>query len=180
MNTRAPSRRRAFTVVELIAAVSVIAVLGVMASSLIVRTSTINNDTSQQSQLHTELATAMERVDRTLRQIRNRTGATDPSIQRLAPTSIAFNGGSSLTLTGGDLRLDDGSGVVTILSGVTGVNIQAFDASNAPMAVTLSGSACDPIRRLAVTVTAARAGLSDTLRTKVYLRSTLAGAAPGT
>lgn len=173
-------KRRGFTVVEVISAITIIAIMGLVASGLVVRVSTASADSTNRMALHTELATSMERIDKLLRQIGKKTGATNPNITTLTATSITFNTNTTIALIGTDLTLaENGGPAITLLSGVTSLSIAAFNEANTAMSASLSGSACDPIRRLQVTITAGRNGVSDTLRTKVYLRSTMSGAGPG-
>lgn len=169
----------AFTLVELLAAVIVIAVIGLVASGLIVRVATTNADTVTRGQVQSDLSAAMERIDRELRQIPARTGSTAPHIDAVTPTSITFGASSSIGLSSGTLTISTGGSPATLLTGVSAMTVQCYDESNSALATTLSGSACDAIRRIMVTITVTRAGLSDSLRTKVYLRCTMAGAAEG-
>lgn len=169
----------AFTLVELLAAVIVIAAIGVVASGLIVRVAATNADTVTRGQVQSDLSAAMERIDRELRQIPARAGVTTAHIDAVTPTSITFGAASSIGLSGTNLTISTGGSPAVLLTNVTAVSIQCYDEANAPLATTLSGSACDAIRRIAVTITVTRAGLSDTLRTKVFLRCTMAGAAEG-
>jgi len=63
-----------------------------------------------------------------------------------------------------------------ILSDVADFTIQTFDESNSSLAGNLSGSSTEPIRRIAITLTVDRAGVHETLRTKVFLRCMMQGA----
>ncbi len=60
---------------------------------------------------------------------------------------------------------------------VTDFTLRAFDESNAELALPLSGAGCDAIRRLSISLTVQRQGSQDTVRTRVFLRCTMSGAA---
>ena len=62
-----------------------------------------------------------------------------------------------------------------LLSDVTACTITAFDQDNTQLGASLSGAGCDAIRRVSVSVTVQRNGISETLRTRVYIRSTMEG-----
>ena len=65
-----------------------------------------------------------------------------------------------------------------LLTGVTVIEIKAWDESNTALVLPLNGAACDPVRRLSVTIEAARGGVTDRLTTKVFLRSMMEGMGP--
>jgi hypothetical protein len=62
-----------------------------------------------------------------------------------------------------------------LLTDVTACTIATFDEDNAPLGASLAGVACDDIRRVSVSVTVTRGGVSETLRTKVFIRATMEG-----
>jgi prepilin-type N-terminal cleavage/methylation domain-containing protein len=172
--------RRGFTLIELMAAMVVLAILGTTAASVMVRATTINTDTRTRTRIHTELATAMEQVDRALRTIPARVGLSTPWIDTVTASSISFGGTGQLSLSGSDLRLAlPGEAAATILRDVSALSVRTYDATGTLMSASLSGSACDAIRRVEVTVTVTTGGLSDTLRTRVFLRCTVSGAGAG-
>lgn len=169
---------RAFTLVEVLVTIVVIAAVGSVASLTL--TSALDGyiDAATQAQLHTELSIAVDRIDRELR----RTGLKSaspiaPNISSVSATSIAWNNNYSLSLAGGNVMLVENGAAAAILQGnVMAFSVQTYNESNTALAATLSGAACDPIRRVRVSITIQRAGMSETLRTKVYLRSTMEGA----
>ena len=86
----------------------------------------------------------------------------------------------SLTLAVDDLILQiDGGAGATLLTGVTGLTVKAFDKDNTELVLPLAGAACDPVRRISVEITQERNGVSQSLRGKVFIRSTMAGAIGG-
>lgn len=171
--------RRAFTLIEAIATITVLAALGSMASMIIMASVNSYTQAATAAQLHTELSNAMDVIDRELRSIElnDTADAVAPTISAVTPTSIAWNGNSSLSLSSGRVNIARNGGASRELQAdVTAFSVRAYNQSNAAMATTLSGGACEPIRRLAVSITVARNGVTQTLRTKVFLRCTLAGA----
>ena len=56
------------------------------------------------------------------------------------------------------------------------VGAAAAGAGGAALAATLSGASCEAIRRVVVTATMTRYGSTATMRTGIYLRSTMTGA----
>ena len=69
----------------------------------------------------------------------------------------------------------DGGAAVVLLSDVTALSVQTYDEDNTALAATLTGAQCDPIRRVYVEVTMQRSGVSQSLSSKVFLRSTMRG-----
>jgi prepilin-type N-terminal cleavage/methylation domain-containing protein len=169
--------RRGFTLVEAIAAVTVLGTLGSVASAVIFSAVQSYRDACVVAQLHEEGSSAMEVVARQLRVIPQALSG-GPDISAVTPSSIVF-GTSSLTLSGTDLVwVNAGGGPVTLLSGVSAFVIECFDGSNVAMAGTLTGSECAGVRRISVTITLSRDGESDTIRTRVFLRGFIEGAIP--
>jgi hypothetical protein len=171
--------RAGFTLVEAIATMVVLAALGSATVGVITAVSRGYDTAAARADLVTEGATVLDRVTRELHNINLRSGAMAPDVSAVTRSSITWNGASSLTLSGGSLRLVDGGALATTLAtGVSAFVVEAYDESNARLGGTLSGSACDPIRRLSISLTLQRAGVLETLRTKVFLRCTVEGAAP--
>jgi len=173
-------RRGGFTMVEAIATIVVLAVLGSVTSGIILQAVDGYTEASTQAQLHAEMSIALDRAVRELRKIPLDSGAGGiaPDVDDLSPTSVDWEGDYHLGLTGGDLLMTINGGAQRVLmSDVSAFGVSAFDESNAALGATLSGAACDPIRRLELTLTASRHGVTATVRTRVYLRSTMEGAA---
>ncbi len=165
----------------MLAAVVVLATLGTISASLMMRTASVNADTMIAQQIHSDLVSTLERVERLLREIPAQSGSTNPNITSLSATSLVLGNGTALTLSGTNLQLTEpGQSAVTLLGNVSALSITAFSDVNAALGASLSGSQCNSIRRVALSMTVTRQGVSDTLRTKVFLRCALAGAANGT
>lgn len=171
--------RRAFTLVEMIATMAVLGAVGSVAGTLVYSATRSYTDAARSAQLQTELSGAMERIVRELRWI-----GIDPDqapivplINSVSATSITWQTNYSLALVSGELRYTAAGGThEVLLRDVASLTISTFNDSNTALAATLSGTGCDPIRRIQVQITMTRGGVSQTLRTRVYLRSLMEGA----
>lgn len=174
--------RRGFTVIEAIATIVVLAVLGSITSLLILNAVDGYSDTATSAQLHGEASIALDRAVRELRRIELDSGASGiaPNIDTVTATSITWSDSGadsySLSLSGADLMLAvDGGAAAVLLADATAFSVATYDESNTALAASLTGVACDPIRRVALEVTLQRHGVSETLRTKLFIRSTMSG-----
>ena len=132
--------------------------------------------------MHAELSISLDRIVRELRKIKLDSGAAGvaPDIDAVTSTSIAWrdaNGAAcSLTLSGTDLLLVVNGGASNILlSDVTGMSLGTYDENSASLPASLSGVACDSIRRVEISITLSRLNVSETLGTKLFIRSTMSG-----
>lgn len=169
---------RGFTLIESIAAIVVLAVLGSITSLLILAAVDGYSDAATSAQLHGEASIALDRAVRELRKIELDSAAAGvaPNISSVTATSIAWEPNSSLSLSGAQLLfVDNGAAAAVLLADVSALSIATYDESNTALAASLTGDQCDPIRRVALDVTLQRHGVSETLRTKVFIRSTLSG-----
>jgi type II secretory pathway pseudopilin PulG len=176
---RTPRECRAFTLVEAVASIAVLAVIGSVSSSLILNSVDGYADAAASAQLHSEASAALERIERELRSIELDAAAAGiaPNIDSVTASSIAWHGDSSLSLSGTNLMLAaDGGAAAVLASDVAAFTIQTFDESNNALAASLAGTACDPIRRIRIELTLSRHGVSEFLRTRFHLRATIEGA----
>jgi len=171
-------RRRGFTLIELIATIAIVGALGSIAASILFASVNGLTNSTTSAQLHTEMSVALDVIDRELRQVSIDSGASDiaPNIDSVTATTISWNGDDKFLLDGTQLKwIVDGGDPVVLLQDVTEFTVTAFDESNAQMGATLSGTGCDNIRRILVEVTASRNGVTEKLRTKVFVRCAVAG-----
>lgn len=173
-------KRRAFTLVELLCAVTALGVVGVSVATLVLRGADAFARTAAAARSTQDASIALERIDRELRALPTPPATPGaPDISALSPTSLTFAGGRVLALSGTALQLTEPAGApAVLLEGVTAFTLAAFDQNNAPLPASLSGAATASIRRLAITITCQRAGQSQTLRTRVFLRATAVEALP--
>lgn len=179
-------RRRGFTLVESMASVVVLGVLASIASYLIVDSVDKCMDAMTAAQLHSELSVALDRVERELRKIDLDAGAggiapdiTDVTVvgptQKVVwedPIPTVYQ----LSLSGSTVQLKVAGGTLaTLLTDVTAFTITVYNESNASIGLPLTGAGCDPIRRIQVDVTVTRNGVSESLRAKAFIRSTMEG-----
>lgn len=181
-----PRRRGGFTLIEALATITVLSMLGSMASFLILDAVDGYVDAATSSQLHAELAIALDRVTREIRKIDNddTAGPTDPDIDtitRAGPNeSMTWtdSGGDAYSLgtTGTNLKLAvDGGAEEVLLGDVTAFTITVYDRDDGVITGNLSGTGCDPIRRVLLDVTLSRHNVTESLRSKVFIRSTMSG-----
>lgn len=179
-HARAHRRGRGFTLVEAVATMTVLAVVSVAASRIIFAATDAYAGAAATSHLSTEASAAMERIAAELRALPSRTGSPGtPWIDSVTATSIAWGGTSSLSRSGSIVTLTiDGAAAGTLLADVSGFTIACYDQNGQALAQTLSGAACDAVRRIEITLTLSRSGASETLRTRIFPRAASAGGAP--
>jgi prepilin-type N-terminal cleavage/methylation domain-containing protein len=180
--SRIISPTRGFTLIEVIATLVVVSIMGAAVSTLIYRSSRDYVDAAVGGQLHADLEAALDRSEREVRQIREKpatAGAAD--LSSVTSSSIAWisaGGACSLSLSGTQLMLaSDGGASVALADNVTTFTVAAHDQSNAAVALPANAAACEAIRRISITITMSRNGKTGTLRTKVFLRATMLGGA---
>ncbi len=173
---------RGFTLIESIASMVVLAVLGSITSLLILNAVDGYSDAATSAQLHGEASIALDRAVRELRRIELDSGASGiaPNIDTVTATSITWSdsapGSYSLSVSGSDVMLAvDGGAAAILLADATAFSVATYDESNTALAASLTGVACDPIRRIAIDVTLRQGEVIESLRTKLFIRSTMSG-----
>lgn len=162
--------RRAFTLMEAIATMAVLAIVSTVLSGVVWAAVRSFDEGAESARMHSETSIAMERMTRDLRAV-PLAPSGKPDISSLAESSITWDSATrSLSLDGGDLVLTVDGAPAVLLADVSAFQVRAFDASNTPLATTLSGAETEPIRRLSLELTTARGRASATVRTKVFLR----------
>jgi len=174
---------RGFTLVELIASMVVLAIVGGVSSSILLHSADGYLAASTTSQLHHELSVAMDRLARELRRIdRDPAAATiAPHIDAVTATSMAWRDADgdalSLDLMGDVLWFAAAGGPPRVLlRDVAAFAIRTYDEDSGLLPSSLSADACDAIRRVEVSITLARSGGSEMLTARVFIRSTMSGA----
>jgi prepilin-type N-terminal cleavage/methylation domain-containing protein len=176
-------RRSGFTLVESMATIAVLGILGSTASFMVVDAVDDYTEASLQVQLHAEMSIALDRAMREIRKIELDAGAADvaPDITSMAVTLLQWEDSSGnayqLGKSGSELQLQIAGGTVaTLLTDVTDLEISIFDEDNADLGLSCAGATCDAVRRIVIDVTTQRSGVTESLRFKAFIRSTMSGA----
>jgi prepilin-type N-terminal cleavage/methylation domain-containing protein len=170
-------RRRGFTLIEAVSTIVILGAIGTVASGLIFTATDGYAEASVRAQLHTELSVALDRIVREMRNVPLDDAASGiaPDIDELTADSITWSMNHTIERAGAEVRLTIAGGTARpLLTDVTAFSVEAYDADNALLIAPMIDDACDPIRRIAITATIQRRGVSETLRTKVFLRTMMA------
>jgi hypothetical protein len=173
--------RRGFTLVEAVAAMSVLVAVGSVSSTIVYSAVNGGRAAYASCQLNEEISSAMERIVHELRRVglNSSAGSTAPNITAVTAGSIGFGTSSSFGLSGTTLNfVDSGASAVALLTGVSAFSVSCYDESNAALGASLSGSTCYPIRRVQISITCTRDGVSETLTTRVFVRGAMSGGVP--
>lgn len=168
------SYRRAFSMIELVATMSVIGIVSGIATLILLNASDGYLHARTINEVHADASVALDRIVRELRDIQRDESAADdaPDIDSLHASEITWGDDNTIFLSGSDLMLSrNGLAASVLLADVSTLTFEAFDEHSDPIALPIAGGACDPVRRLAITLTVTRNGASETLRTRVFLRS---------
>lgn len=176
------ARRRGFTLVETICAISIIATVGSVSSGIIYAAIRSYRDASTRAQISDDGSAALDRLSKVLWSIPRDTSAAvvAPLISNVTASSITWSTNWSLSLSGTQLLMTEAGGTARpILEDVTAFTLTCYNESNTALAASLSGAATQPIRRIQIQVTISRQGQTETLRTRVFIRSLMSGAKIG-
>jgi len=174
---------RGFTLIEAMSAVLVLTTLGSIASFMIVDAVDGYAEAVTGAQVHAELSVAMDRAMRELRKVP--VNATEPApatnLTSVTTSAVYWEDESakpySLTVSGGSLLLQaGGASGYALQNDVTAFTVAAYDEDNAAVALPVSTPATvAPIRRVELDITVTRDGVSDRIRSRVFLRSSMSG-----
>ena len=189
MMTRTTRRWRVrcgFTLMESIATIVILAILGSIASFLVVDAVDGYVSASGSAQLHAEGSLALDRIMRELRKI-ELDPALDPTvaphIDAVTANSITWDETStgvhslSWSATAGDpvMLQIDGAAAIILIDDITGFTVSTFDAANLALPAVPSAAERETIRRIAVVLTIQRSGITESVQTKLFIRSTMSG-----
>jgi len=177
---RSKSRaRRGFTLIEGLATIVVLGAIGSVASTVILASVDSYIEAATMAEIHTEASVAMDRMARELRNVELDTAAAGiaPNVDAVTSTTITWETDCYISLIAGKIwiRIDGGTASV-LLADVTAFTPKIYDESNTLIALPVNTTACDPIRRIELSFTIERYGVSETLRSRIFLRSTMDGA----
>lgn len=175
-------RPRGFTIVELLGAIVITAIAGVTAARLVNHATIDLRDASVRCALSQDVASALDRISMELRATALNTTTRGPDISAMTSTSVTLSNGFNVTFYDASLsavgRIEltmPGETSARLLSGATSFSISPRDASGTAIALPITSAAgAASVRRLVITISAARAGASETLRTTIFLRSAAA------
>lgn len=185
MTARRMTSRRAFTLVELIAAMVVVAVIGTVGAMTLQRAAAANSQVSARGTLYAEASAAMDRLVRKVQTspARAATSPAVPSIATLTGTAITWDDLSLLsydptaqTIVLRDVPAGDSTVSSPVLMGnVSAFAVVPFDQSNADLfaalgVTTLNAAQGATVRRVSIQFTLTRDGQSVTLRSRAFPR----------
>lgn len=176
--------RPGFTLVEAIATMVILGVLGLVTSRLIFTASDVYLSSATRAQISSDASAALERIVAELRQVPVRASSSPaaPDLVAVTPESVEWRTGvastSSVARSGTDLVWTESGTSAPLARNVVGFTVACFDESGAALASNLSGSGLDAVRTVELSITVSRAGQSESLRTRVFLRSMQQGATP--
>lgn len=172
---------RAFTLIELMAAVVILGAIGTVSASVLWQSLDSYADTAAAADLQSEQASALERITRAIQAIGldPDEATVCPHITQVKSNSIdwrdAHDRAYELKTTAGRLTLKEADGpAVTLLEGVTNFRVRTYDQSNVQLADNLNHIQSHNVRRVSLEITTQGHGRSVTLRTKVFIRSMMA------
>lgn len=157
---------------------TILAALGSVASSILMAAMNGYTNSAIGAQLQSDASIALDRIIRELRKVPRDSSASSnaPTISSVTASSIAFNTNYNLTRSGTTLNfVDNGAASRPLLQDVSSFAVQSYDESGTALATTLSGTACNAIRRIQITISLTRYGVSATVRTSLFIRPTMEG-----
>ncbi len=175
--------RRAFTFIELMAVMVILAALGSVSSFLLAGAIDGYLEAATTAHVHADLSTAVDRLAREFHSI-----PPYPAVSG----EVAYIGSAddseliwydsdddeySVELNGTDLELavDDGA-AADLLTDVTAFTLGYRDEDDGALATPMVGTpAVDEIRRITISITVTRKGMSQSLSAEVYIRSCMSG-----
>ncbi|MGD9691543.1 MAG: type II secretion system protein J [Phycisphaerales bacterium] len=172
--TRRSHSTRAFTLVELIATLTVISVGSAVAASVISTAARSYSDSAQSASLHTQASSALERITRELKACPTDDASPTPAplITSVQRSSIDWGAGYRLALVSRTLNLTTPTqSAQPIAENVASFTIRAFDHLNNPLPANLNSVGARDVRRIEITITLASGAASETLRARVAPRS---------
>src|SRR5436190_5330354 len=175
MPSHQPPFRRGLTLIEAIATIVILATMGSVASAILLTSMNGYTNSAIKVEMHSEESIALDRIIRELRKCPRdaAAGVTAPLISSVTASSLAWNNNYSVSKSGTNLMfVENGATSRILLSDVSSLTVQTYDESNVALAATLSGAACNAIRRVQITITMSRYGVTETLRTRLFIRPT--------
>lgn len=171
---RRTSISRAFTLVELIATMTIISAASAVAATVISASARSYGDTARSSTLHASASAALERITKELQACPLDPAAPSPAprITQVRRNSIDWGNGYRLTINARELRLTTPSQPAqAIAQDVTAFSIRTFDQNNQLLPANLNAVAARAVRRIEVTLTLTSGPTTETIRTRIAPRA---------
>ncbi len=179
MKRRRRRLRGGFTLVELVATMTVLGTIAAVASRVLFICVDGYVGASVAGQLQSEMSVGLTRLVEEVREVPLDASAsgTAPDITSVTATSLTWQTDRRVYLAGSTLQYEEsgGSGAL-LLADVTGWTVEAYDESGVALALPLSGDACDAVRRVVFEVELTRYGETRRLRGSAFIRAMMAGA----
>lgn len=172
MTRRARTCSTGFTLVEAVAALAIIGVVVGIAANILFTSADAYTQSNTRADLVVQADAAMQRMVRELREIPLREG--QPQIEVIAEDALMWGPD--------DYTLSESSGTITLIKGpeerviatdVTSFLLVGFDESNSQIPPNSVDEEAARTRRIEITLTVERDGVSHTLRTRAHLRTTM-------
>ena len=173
---RARTFAGAFTLIEVITAMVVMSIIAGLASRVLFQAFGALNDAAVRSTLSGQLAATMERITNELHSIAIKSGSSPatPDITACTATSLSFNTPSAsrtVSISGTNLLFSGSAKANAIIAtNISSLTIQTYDGTNTAIAASPTAAQIATIRRIQVTLVATSNGMTETLRTTVYVR----------
>jgi prepilin-type N-terminal cleavage/methylation domain-containing protein len=173
-----PISRRAFTLVEVVAAMTIMSIIGIVSSNIVFNAVRALDEETSRAQLNLEMSSGLSLMVDAFRAVDKLTGPA-PNISAMSATRLTASiGGIETTWSYSDSTLSVSAGGATqsLVDGLTSFAFVPIDRSGNIVALPISSTAgAAPVQRIQITMTGTRAGRTDTLRTEVFLRNLMRG-----
>ncbi|MEE8169589.1 MAG: type II secretion system protein [Phycisphaerae bacterium] len=168
-----PRRSRAFTLVELIAASVVTAIIGSTAAMMLIEASHVRSAASLRSELTEESARSLEQMIRRIREIEQDAGLTGEAQIAMGQASRIQFGNYGFRLNAGNLQMTNDSQATwhRMAADADVLTFRYFRADGTELsAVPLSLADREAVRQVVVELRLQRGGEAARVRSRVYLR----------
>ncbi len=181
VSPRKTNSRHGVTLIEAIASIAVLAILGSLASTLIFTAADGYLSASTASRLHGEAGLALERAVHELRSVERREypSGSGPALENLTTDAITWHETEQLRRQGEQLILRRDEIDHVLAEHLTHFQVRAFDDENQPMSADLTGDEVAGVHRIELTLTLEKHGARVTVRTRVFPRGLLIASGAG-
>ncbi len=165
---------RAFTLLELLVATSLTAIIGSMAATLVIESSRVRSGAAVRAELTESAARSLEQILRYVREISQDAGMTGQAqIISAASTALAFDD-YGFRLNGNNLEMSDDARTTwqVMTRDLASFSLHYYMADGTELTPTpLNPAQCAAVRQIAVEIRLERGTEAVQMRSRVYLRS---------